>query len=261
MIQPRRHFFGWSLTLVSAISLAATTSGAGLEFKMDDGESFAIERRPKDADSVKRPVVVLLHGVDGLSELSRTQILAFADELAKAGYVVFVPTYFGAKDGPVGGFPASKDIAARIGRVNQYGPRVAKAVEVARAQPDSDSGRVALVGFSLGGGLALERAEASTGEIKAVVDFFGFIGSDLIFKSVAKLPPTVVFHNPKDGIVGADVSRKLLKALDETTVAHDGHFLDDSNPPAKNHVFRPDGDADRNSRELTLKWLAKYLKP
>jgi carboxymethylenebutenolidase len=263
MIQPRRPFFGWSLTLVSAISLAATASGAGLEYKMDDGKSFAIERRPKDVDRmVKRPVVVLLHGVDGLSELSGPQILGFAEELAKAGYVAFVPTYFGAKDGPVGKFPPpEKDVEARLGRVSQYGPRVAKAVEVVRGQPDADPGRVALVGFSLGGGLALERAEASTGEIKAAVDFFGYIGSDSIYKDVAKLPPTVVFHNPKDGIVDAGVSRKLLKALDETTVTHDGHFLDDGNPLAKNHVFKPNDDADKNSRELTLKWLAKYLKP
>jgi dienelactone hydrolase len=228
---------------------------------MVDGESFAIERRPRDVDTVKRPVVVLLHGVDGLSQFSGPQIFGFADELAKAGYVVFVPTYFGAKDGPVGGFPNLKDIMARIDRVNQYGQRVAKAVEVARAQPDADGGRVALVGFSLGGGLALERAEASTGEIRAAVDFFGYIGSDQIYKDVAKLPPTIVFHNPKDGIVAPDYSRKLLEALNKTTVAHDGHFLDDDNPLAKDHFFQPGGDADKKSRELTLKWLAKYLKP
>jgi dienelactone hydrolase len=242
------------------ISPAATASGGGLDY-MVDGESFAIERRPRDVDTVKRPVVVMLHGVDGLSQLSGPQILGFADELAKAGYVVFVPTYFGAKDGPVGGFPDPKDIAARIDRVNQYGQRVAKAVEVARAQPDADGGRVALVGFSLGGGLALERAEASTGEIRAAVDFFGFIASDQIDKDVAKLPPTVVFHNPKDGIVVADHSRKLLEALDRTTVKHEGHFLDDDNPEVKNHPFKPGGDADKMSRKLTLEWLARYLKP
>jgi dienelactone hydrolase len=86
------------------------------------------------------------------------------------------------------------------------------------AQQDADPGRVALVGFSLGGGLALERAEASTGEIKAAVDFFGYIGHDTIYKEVAKLPPTVVFHNPKDQIVAPDTSRKVLEALDKTTV-------------------------------------------
>jgi dienelactone hydrolase len=242
------------------IPLAATASGGDLKYDAD-GESFAIERRPKDAEKVKkRPVVVLLHGVDGLSKVSGPQILAFAEELANAGYVAFVPSYFGAKDGPVGEFPPDpKDVATRIARVNQYGPRVAKAVEVVRGQSDADPGRVALVGFSLGGGLALERAEASTGEVKAVVDFFGFI-SDPIDKGVAKLPPTVVFHNPRDLVVGADRSRKLLEALDETTVTHDGHFLDEINPPL-NHMFNPNGDADKISRELTLKWLARFLKP
>jgi dienelactone hydrolase len=243
------------------ISFAGSTSDGGLEYKVD-GESFTIERRPKNVDSVKRPIVDLLHGVDGLSELSRPQILGFAEELAKAGYVTFVPTYFGAKDGPVGAFPDPKDIAARISRVKQYGPRVAKAVEVARDQRDADRDRVALVGFSLGSGLALEQAEASTGEVRAAVDFFSYFGSDLIYKEVAKLPPTVVFHNPKDAVVDADYSRKVLEALDKTTVPHEGHFLVDDNPLAKNHPFKRDGDADKAARELTtFKWLAKYLKP
>ena len=261
MSLPRWSEHDGALALLATISLSASATGAGLQYKMDDDELFAIERRPRDAGTVTRPIVVLLHGVDGLSELSRAQILGFADELATAGFVVFVPTYFGAADGPVTGLPDSKDIVARIARVNQYGPRIAKAVEVARAQPDADPNRVALVGFSLGGGLALERAEASTGEIKAVVDFFGYIGSDSIVKDVAKLPPTVVFHNPKDKIVDAAISRKLLEALDKTTVTHDGYFLDDDNPLAKFHPFKLGGDADKKSRALASKWLVKYLKP
>ena len=142
--------------------------------------------------------------------------------LVAAGYVVFVPTYFGAKDGSVSGFEDPKItevIQFRIDHVNDYGPRVAKAVEVAREQTDADRGRVALVGFSLGGGLALERAEASTGEIKAAVDFFGYVGSDRIYREVAKLPPTLIFHNPKDKIVSPSYSKKLLEELDKTTVA------------------------------------------
>lgn len=259
-MMPRlRPFHGWSTPFFLMMALAATAFGGDLEFKVDD-ESFAIERRPMAADTVKRPVVVLLHGVDGLSELSRPQIMGFAEELAEAGYVVFVPTYFGAKDGPAGAFPGSKVIATRIDRVNQYGAYIAEAVKVARDQPDADKDRVALVGFSLGGGLALERAEASTGEIKAVVDFFGYVGSDAIYKGVAKLPPTLVFHNPNDGIVAPANSKKLLEALAKTSVPHEGHFLDDVNPLAKNHPFKRDGGADKKSRELTVKWLDKYHK-
>src|SRR3954447_13476423 len=104
MSPPRRRFLRCSLTLVSMIALTATASGGGLQYTVGT-ESFAIERLPKVAGTMKRPIVILLHGVDGLSDFSRPQILGFAEELAKAGYVVFVPTYFGTKDGPVGGFP------------------------------------------------------------------------------------------------------------------------------------------------------------
>ena len=43
-------------------------------------------------------------------------------------------------------------------------------------------------------------------------------------------------------------------------MTHDRHFLDDDNPLEKPRV-QANGDADKKSRELTLKWLAKYLKP
>jgi carboxymethylenebutenolidase len=255
---PRRHVPRWFLGLDPTIFSPATATGGGLNYQVGT-ETFAIERRPKDVDTAKRPVVVLLHGVDGLSELSRTQILAFAEELDKAGYVAFVPTYFGSNDGSVGGFPDESDIKARIDRLSQYAPRVAEAVKVARSQPDAEPDRVALVGFSLGGGLALERAEASPGDIKAVADFFGYIGSKLIYDNAAKLPPTVVFHNPKDGIVDPEYSKKLLEALGKTPVKHANHFLDDDNPLVKNHPFKPGGTADKKSRELTLEWLKTYL--
>ena len=122
-----------------------------------------------------------------------------------------MPTYFGPKDGPVGKFPRRNDVEARIDRVNQYGTRVAKAVEVVRDEPGVDraSGMVAglprrRAGLGAGRGVA--------GEIKAAVDYFGYIGSDSIYKRVAKLPSTVIFHNPKDGIVDPVVSRKFLEA-------------------------------------------------
>src|SRR3954453_3894988 len=95
-----------------------------------NGETFAIVRRPEIAGTTKRPVVVMLHGVDGLSEFSRPQIIGFAEEVAGAGYAVFVATYFGATDGTIGGFlePADQAVLGeRIRNVNSYGPRVAEA--------------------------------------------------------------------------------------------------------------------------------------
>ena len=67
--------------------------------------------------------------------------------------------------------------------------------------------------------------------------------------------------NWKDGIVPPDNSKRLLEALDKTTVAHEAHFLNDDNPKEKDHPFKLDGDADKTSRGLTIKWLDKYLKP
>ncbi|WP_165069179.1 dienelactone hydrolase family protein [Paludisphaera rhizosphaerae] len=223
------------------------------------GKAYPMSRSDILAGVSNRPIVVLLHGIDGLSELSRPQIESFAGELDAQGYAVFVPTYFDSNDGTLTDLSHLDSVAAlRTGRVGEYGKRVAAAVQVARAEADVDPLRVALVGFSLGGGLALERAEASTGEVKAVVDFFGYLGSPSIAANAANLPPTLVFHNHADEIVPASNSKTLMDSLDRTSVPHDVHFLHDEGG-LKHHPFKPKGEADEISRLLTLRWLKKYL--
>ena len=45
----------------------------------------------------KLPAVVLLHGTDGLEGESGTEIPKLAEQIADAGFVVFVPEYFGSE--------------------------------------------------------------------------------------------------------------------------------------------------------------------
>jgi dienelactone hydrolase len=49
----------------------------------------------------KAPAVVLLHGTDGLEGESGTEIPKLAAQIADAGFIVFVPEYFG-KNEPAG---------------------------------------------------------------------------------------------------------------------------------------------------------------
>jgi len=55
---------------------------------------------PRDSDDFSgaelRPVVVILHGVDGMVGESETEIRKLTTQVADDGYVVFVPHYFGA---------------------------------------------------------------------------------------------------------------------------------------------------------------------
>ena len=49
--------------------------------------------------AAKRPVVVMVHVVDGMGDPSGTEIRKFAEQLATAGDLVFTPHYFDTNDG------------------------------------------------------------------------------------------------------------------------------------------------------------------
>ena len=102
-----------------------------------------------------------------------TEIGKFAKQIAEAGFLVFVPHYFDAEDGP-DNVSLEELVGKRLPRVGQYPPRVTAAMDHVLAQPEGD-GRLGLVGLSLGGGLAVGYAESVPGRVKALVDFFGFM--------------------------------------------------------------------------------------
>ena len=143
-------------------------------------QSYAIDRYADKAGAATRPVVVMVHGVDGLGTQSGVEIDKFAKQLAGEGFLVFVPHYFDAADG-ADTLPLEQLFAQRVPRLGLYPSRIAAAVDHAVTQPGADARRLGLIGLSLGGGLALQHAEgAPAGTIKALVDFFGHISDRTI---------------------------------------------------------------------------------
>jgi len=194
-----------------------------------------------------RPAVVFLHGTDGLVGESGTEIQKFAEQIAADGFLVFVPSYFG-NDGE-GTVPVLELYDRRIRGVNSYTPRIAAAIDRALADPGVARGHLGLVGLSLGGGLALQYAASrAPGEVDAVVDFFGYIAPESnVYRDAARLPPTLIFHNPKDKIVDPNYSTRLRDALTTAKVPHEHHEKDDDYEERKFHPFRSGG-----RRSLTI---------
>lgn len=106
----------------------------------------------------KRPVVIFSH--DGISGISREHRLSSL-RLAKAGYVVFSPSYRG-EDGSEGMVEVAK------GEVDD----VLQAMELLRGVPEADSQRLALVGASHGALISF-LAAARSPQVKAVVVAYG----------------------------------------------------------------------------------------
>lgn len=137
------------------------------------------------------PRVYLLHGSDGLSNAGRYQFAA--QTIASAGYTVLLPRYF----------EATGDSRARYGDIRSKFPTWSRALEAVLADPPfgTDPGRAAVVGFSLGGALALSLASRSS-RIQAVVNFFGFEPAGL--GEGSRLPPTLILHGSADRVVPVD---------------------------------------------------------
>jgi dienelactone hydrolase len=223
-------------------------------------QPYSIDRYAEKGGRTKRPVVVLLHGVDGLGTQSGAQIRQFAEQIAGEGFLVIVPHYFDARDGAdTQPLPALFD--QRLPRLALYPPRIAAAVDFAVKEADAKPGHLGLVGLSLGGGLALDYAlSAKTGTVTALVDFFGHISDPKIFANAGRLPPTLILHNKADKIVVIETSSQpLLDELKKTTVIHDHCFYDDVNPIARHHPFLPGGHADVDSRSRSVRWLKTHL--
>ena len=207
----------------------------------------------------KLPAVVLLHGTDGLEGESGTEIPKLAEQIADAGFVVFVPEYFGSEPA---GLPLEAVYGRRIQSVGAYAPRVTAAVDHARSDPRVDRSGLGLVGLSLGGGLALQYAVgAGAGIVDAIADFFGYIDSASgVYRDAAKLPPTVIFHNEKDTVVDPSYSVKLRDALRTHGITHEYHPNDDDYHERRFHPFRPGGKADTEARDKTVQWLKDYTR-
>jgi dienelactone hydrolase len=120
---------------------------------------------PDGTDS--RPGVLVCHEGPGLDDHARSRASRLADEL---GYVAFALDYHGD------GKPVA-DRAQMMGRIGELreDPLRARAIgtaglDVLRAEPRTDPGRLAAIGYCFGGTLSLELARGGT-DLKAVVGF------------------------------------------------------------------------------------------
>ena len=79
-----------------------------------------------------------------------------------------------------------------------HAPAVSAAIEHLSKRPDADPERLGLVGFSLGGGIAMSYINASpAGTVDVFADFYGYV-APLLGAGVANFPPTIIFHNKND---------------------------------------------------------------
>lgn len=229
-------------------------AAAGVE---ETTSSFATNGRKVEverfvATSVKKtPAVIILHGAEGLS-FTALGYRFMAQMLAQHGYAAYIVHYFDA----CATCPQPFMGADRRGREIEknfvpWMTAISAAVDYVRDDRNGSNTSVGLIGFSLGAYLSLSVA-AQNPHIDAVVDFFGGMPEEFT-QRLKSMPPVLILHGERDGIVSVDEARRLEKVLKAKKQEYQIKIYAN-----EGHGFR--GPALQDSARRTLEFLERHLK-
>ncbi|MFN8241514.1 MAG: alpha/beta hydrolase [Bacteroidales bacterium] len=249
-----------------------------IEYRKINGKSLAIDLyRPRDTTLVP-PLLVFIHGGSWTSG-KRSDYLVYLVHFASRGYVTATISYRFLQDSL---YPACiEDVNAALDWLYENAGKYRY-----------DQSRIAVIGGSAGGHLAMLAAYGWTGKdsdstrakVKAVVDFYGpadltttyarnhvlvrnLIGrkyedaTDLyhdaspLFHTTVNSPPTLIFHGTSDELVPLSQSKALKTRLDSLGVYSEFYSM----PlwPHTMDIARRVNDFAKNKMEV---FLGKYLK-
>jgi dienelactone hydrolase len=221
----------------------------------------------KPADAGRHPAVVIAYGTRGMGSDFGPAITQFAGDLAGAGYLVLIPHYFDrTHTEPAHDLDGDfRVIVEAMQHRDTWVETLRHCLAYAAARADAVADRTGLLGFSMGGHLALRLASLGNGvKIAAVVEFFAPTTNppfDSPGGAIEKLPPVQVHHGeldgPPDGPVSPEESRelerRLVKAGKVKGKEYEVHFY-----PGQRHGFK--GEAAVTATKRTVDFFDTHLK-
>jgi carboxymethylenebutenolidase len=220
-----------------------------VEFSANGSTARGYLSRP---DSGSGPGVIVIQEWWGLVD----HIKEVADRFAGEGYVALAPDLYGGET------TDSPDDAGRLMMALNIGEAVKAllgAVDYLVSSGGASGGGVGVVGFCMGGQLALAAACESP-KVSACVDFYGVHPNATLDFSKLSAPVLGLFGETDD-FVSPEVARKLeadIRSADKQIDIHIypgvGHaFFNDSRPDAY------DANAARDAWERTLQLFSRHL--
>src|SRR6266571_204533 len=243
-----------SLLLASFGFARVQAAGQTVSYPVGDETVRAYLARPADTGQPSpRPGIVLVHHFWGLDSHTRS----VADRFADLGYLTIAPDLY---RGAIGGDPGLADDLMRKLDGGRAVSIVKEAVEYLRNLDHAGRRAVALVGFDMGGQVALATALQGAG-VQGVVIFYGHVETSPERLAPLKAEVLGIFARDDHGI-GADEVKKFeetLKAAGRSptiiTYPSVGHsFFDETRPDY-------DGPLAKDAWIRTRDWLAATLNP
>jgi carboxymethylenebutenolidase len=211
-----------------------------IEFNGPNGPVKAYLARPKLGKRDKAPGVLVIHENRGLNE----HIEDVARRAALAGYTAIAPDGLSVAGGAPADQEAARDLFARTD-----GARIASDVLAAvpwLAADATSNGKIGVVGFCYGGGLALRAAVETVGVDCAVC----FYGRQLSAEDTRRLKvPVLLNYAAEDERINAGIN-DFRAALDAAKVPYSLNMY-----PGTQHGFHNDSSAARyNEPAAKLAW-------
>ena len=200
--------------------------------------------------------IVVVHGTSGFEPPFGAMIRKFGSALSAKGNTVLIPHYFG----PIRS--GADALIAFPSRRSRWVAILKDALTFATTLNGVGAGRLGLLGFSMGGHLAIWCAQDSSGpKPKAVVDFFAPINSPPPFAgigpNVVALPPVQIHHGDVDNVVPpeqSEVFKRLLVAARRT----EGTDFEMHTYPGQGHGFTGE-PAVSTSTAATIAFFGRHL--
>ncbi len=197
---------------------------------------------PQGEPGEQFPAVIALYGANRGFEST----VEPARELAAHGFAVYVPDYFERT-----GTMEAMEKAVILRHFPAWMKCVWDCVSFVRREAVVDRKRLAIVGFSLGGFLALSNAVFDW-RVRAVVDFFGGLPREVKPFLFRKLPPILIHHGDADQIVPVSEAFHLREVLEQRHTPYEMHIY-----PGVGHVF--EYEVWTVAARRTLAFLKKHL--
>jgi len=218
----------------------------------EDGASLQGYLAYDNALKGKRPGVLVVHEWWGLNDYARKR----ATQLAAMGYVAFALDMYG-KDKVADHPEQAKEFMKKVTQnVDTWQKRVLAGLEILKKQPNTDSNRIAAIGYCFGGS-TVQQLAYSGADIRGIVSFHGSLippTESAVKQTKAKI---LICHGASDPYTKPEALPTYLTTMNASGIdwkmsiyAHAKHAF--TNPDADNYGMAALGynrTADRRSWE------------
>ena len=189
-----------------------------------------------------------------------------AKMLADAGFLAMIADFYGE---PVADFPAGQALAGKLRKDPAfYRERIVAAVTALRALPEAKDIPMAVIGYCMGGGSALEAARDGQ-DLIAAVSFHGLLDTPLPARPGAVRARLLVLHGDADPMVPREQVTAFMEEMDRAGANWHLHaysgvrhgFTDPASDERDLDAVAYDASADRQSWEAMMALLDEVLAP